>query len=152
MAFGNLAAAGGGGDLLDKEGDALGRVFNREGLPEDVAVAVATQGHMLALGVVEGDAENLAGIGGFLKNRPEKGVLVAVDGGRCGFHGILKMPLRQLQRASEAVGRAGALRAPPPASEGLCKRYRSRVLTLFIPFVPAGTVKPSPAEGCLGVP
>jgi hypothetical protein len=42
----------------------------------------------------------------------------------------LKMPLRQLQRASEAVRRARALRARPPASEGLLKRYQSRVLTL----------------------
>jgi hypothetical protein len=74
------------------------------------------------------------GIGGFFKNRPEKGILVAVDGGwsgGCSFHGILKMPLGQPQRASEAVRRARALRARPPASEGLLKRYQSRVLTLF---------------------
>jgi hypothetical protein len=44
----------------------------------------------------------------------------------------MKMPLRQLQRASEAVRRARALRARPPASEGLLKRYQSRVLSLFV--------------------
>ena len=35
------------------------------------------------------------------------------------------------QRASEAVRRARALRARPPASEGLLKRYRSHVFTYF---------------------
>jgi hypothetical protein len=41
----------------------------------------------------------------------------------------LKMPLGQPQRASEAVRRARALRARPPASEGLLKRYRSHIFT-----------------------
>jgi predicted nucleic acid-binding protein len=38
------------------------------------------------------------------------------------------MPLGQPQRASEAVRRARALRARPPASEGLLKRYQFTLL------------------------
>ncbi len=56
--------------MLDEKGDALSGVFDRKGLPEDVAIAVATQGHILAFGVVERNAENFAGIGGFFKKRP----------------------------------------------------------------------------------
>jgi hypothetical protein len=45
----------------------------------------------------------------------------------------LKMPLGQPQRASEAVRRARALRARPPASEGLLKRYQSHIFTYQVP-------------------
>jgi len=82
------------------------------------------------LGLVDCDAEKLARISRTLEKREKQSVLVAIDGscrllGWCfWFHGISKMPSRQLQHASEAVRRAGALRARPPASDGLLKRYQ----------------------------
>ena len=53
--------------MLDKPGDARGVVFHREGTLEDVTVAVADESNVFALGVVEGNTDDLAGIPGVLK-------------------------------------------------------------------------------------
>ncbi len=42
-------------------------------------MAVADEGDMLALGVVEGDTENLAGIAGALEDGTNERVLVSID-------------------------------------------------------------------------
>ena len=62
MVFRNFTAAGGGGDFLDEVGDTRRVVLNGEGGFEDVAVAIADEGDVLAFGVVEGDAEDFAGV------------------------------------------------------------------------------------------
>jgi hypothetical protein len=72
--------AGGGRDLLDEVRDACGVVLDREGVLEDIAIAVADEGDVLALGIVEGDAKNLAGVTGSLEDGTDEGVLVAIDG------------------------------------------------------------------------
>ena len=110
LVFGDLAAAGGGRDLLDEEVDPGGVVFHREGGLEDVAVAVADERDVFALGVVEGDAENLAGIAGALEDGAEEDVLVSIDG--CGFvAGMFSWHredtmLGTFQSSAEAVRRA----------------------------------------------
>ena len=81
MLLGNLAATGGGGDLLYQEVDARGVVLDGESGLEDVSVAVADQGEVFAFGVIKRDAENLAGITGSLEDGADEGVLVAIDGG-----------------------------------------------------------------------
>ena len=58
---------GGGRDFLEQMLDASGVVFDEKGGFEDVAVAVADQGEVPALGVVEGDAENFFGISSTLE-------------------------------------------------------------------------------------
>ena len=50
LVLGDLAAAGGGGDFLDAVGDAGGVVFDGDGGLEDVAVAVADECEVFALG------------------------------------------------------------------------------------------------------
>lgn len=96
LVFGNLAAAGGGRDLLDQEVDAGGVVFHRKGGFENVAVAFTDQRDVFALGVVEGNAVDLSGVPGALENRPDEHVLIAID--RCDFglfgslHGTTKKP------------------------------------------------------------
>ena len=79
LVLGNLAAAGGGRHLLDQEVDAGGVVLHRKGGFENVAVAVTDQRDVLALGVVEGDAEDLAGVPGAFENRPDERVLISID-------------------------------------------------------------------------
>ncbi len=79
LVLGNLAAAGGGRDLLDQEVDAGGIVLHRKGGFENVAVAITDQCDVVTLGIVEGDAEDLAGIPGALENRPDEHVLIAID-------------------------------------------------------------------------
>jgi hypothetical protein len=59
--LGDLAAAGGGLDGLDKELDAGAVVLDGEGLAQDPDVAVADQGEALGLGKVEGEADGLTG-------------------------------------------------------------------------------------------
>ena len=46
-------------------------------------MTVADEGDMFALGVVEGDAEDFAGVSGALEDGAEEGVLVAIDGWIC---------------------------------------------------------------------
>ena len=76
-----IAAAGGGRHFLDQELDAGSTVLHRKGGFENVTVAVTDQGDVLALGVVEGEAEDLAGVPGAFENRPDEHVLIAID--RC---------------------------------------------------------------------
>ncbi len=108
----DLAAAGGGGDLFDEPGDAGGVVLDGEGGFEDVAVTVADQGDVLGLGVVEGDAQDLAGAARALEDGADLDVLAAIDrgGARGCFHGTAKMPL---ETASEH----------PPKQSGELKPY-----------------------------
>ena len=73
-------AAGSGGDFLDEMGDACRVVFNGEGGFEDVAVAIADECDVFALGVVEGDAEDFAGVSGTLEDGADEGVLVSING------------------------------------------------------------------------
>ncbi|MFT6862697.1 MAG: hypothetical protein ACJAVK_001256 [Akkermansiaceae bacterium] len=89
LVLGNLAAAGGGRDLLDEEVDAGGVVLHRKGRFENVAVAVTDQCDVFALGIVEGDAEDLAGVPVALENRPDEHVLIAIDRGDFGLFGSL---------------------------------------------------------------
>jgi len=77
--FGNLAAAGGGGDLLDEVSDSGSVVLDGEGGLEDVAAAVADQGDVLGLDVVEGDAKDLAGAARALEDGADGDVLIAID-------------------------------------------------------------------------
>jgi hypothetical protein len=79
--FGDLAAAGGGGDLLDEVSDSSRGVLDRKRGFEDVAVTVADQGDVLGLGVVESDAEDLAGAARALEDGADEDVLVAIDRG-----------------------------------------------------------------------
>lgn len=67
LVLGDFPMTGGGGDFLEQMLDASGVVFDGKGGFEDVAVAVADQGEVLALGVVEGDAENFSGISSTLE-------------------------------------------------------------------------------------
>ena len=48
--------------------------------PEDIAITVATKGHMLVLGIIKGDAEYLARICSPFEKLAKQIVLVAVDG------------------------------------------------------------------------
>ena len=85
---------GGGGDFLDEIIDACGVVLNRESGFEDIAVAVADEGEVFALGVVKGDTEDIAGIPGALEDGANVDVLISIDGlcfARC-FHGTEKIP------------------------------------------------------------
>ncbi len=61
-------------------GDAGRIVLNGKRGFENIAVAVANQGDVLALGVVEGDAKHLSGISGAFEDGTDEGVLVAIDG------------------------------------------------------------------------
>ena len=86
---------GGGGDFLDEVGDTGGVVFNGEGSFEDVAMAVADEGEVFALGIVEGDAKDFLGIPGPFENGADKGVLIAIDGLDFTYwltHGTAKIP------------------------------------------------------------
>ena len=81
-------------NFLDEVGDACGVVFNGKRGFEDVAVAIANEGDVLALGVVEGDAEDFAGVSGTFEDGADKGVLVSINGldlAGC-FHGTMKIP------------------------------------------------------------
>ena len=75
-----------------------GVVLHRKGGFENVAVAITDQCDVFTLGIVEGDAEDLAGIPGALENRPDEHVLITID--RCNFglfgslHGTTMMPCR----------------------------------------------------------
>jgi len=90
----DLSAAGSGRYLFDEEGYTRGVVLNREGCLEDVAVAVANERDVFALGVVEGDTEDLMGLACALEDCADVCVLVSIDG--CGFtgcfHGTVKIP------------------------------------------------------------
>jgi hypothetical protein len=58
-------------------------------------VTVADKRDVFALGVVEGDAEDFAGVSGMLKDGADEGVLIAVDGLDLAwwlFHGDAKIP------------------------------------------------------------
>jgi len=79
LVFGDFPVAGGGGDLLDKIGCTRRVVCHREGTLEDVTVAVADEGNVFALGVVEGNTDDLAGIPGVLTKGAKSRVLAAVD-------------------------------------------------------------------------
>jgi hypothetical protein len=43
-------------------------------------VAIANEGDVLALGVVECDAEHFAGVSGTFEDGTDEGVLIAIDG------------------------------------------------------------------------
>ena len=66
-------------DLLDQEVDAGGVVRHRQGGFGNVAAAVADQCEVLALSVVGGEAEDLAGVPGAFQNCPDEHVLIAID-------------------------------------------------------------------------
>jgi len=86
--------SGSSGDLLDEVGDARGVVLHGKRSLEDVAVTVANECDVFALGVVEGDAENLGGVSGAFEDGADEGVLVAIDRldlAGC-FHGTVRMP------------------------------------------------------------
>ena len=76
----DLAPPGGGIDLPAEIGDTLCIVVDRERVLEDVAVAVAAERDVFALGVVEGDTEDFSRRAGPLEDCPDLRVLVAVDG------------------------------------------------------------------------
>ena len=80
LVFGDFTAASSGCDFLDEMGDACRVVFNGEGGFEDVAVAIADECDVFALGVVECDAEDFAGVSGTLEDGADEGVLVSING------------------------------------------------------------------------
>jgi hypothetical protein len=79
LVFGDFAAAGGGDDFLDEGGDACCVVLNGEGGFENVAMVIADEADVFALGVVESDADDLAGISGAFEDGANKGVGVTID-------------------------------------------------------------------------
>ena len=94
LVLGDFPMTGGGRDFLKQMLDASGVVFDGKGGFEDVAVAVADQGEVLALGVVEGDAENFSGISSTLEKGADECVLIAINGLVCFgfFHGTMEIP------------------------------------------------------------
>ena len=76
----DLALPGGGLDLLASMGDTLRGVVDREWVLEDIAVPVAAERDMFALGVGDGDTEGFARRTGPLEDGSDLLVLVAVDG------------------------------------------------------------------------
>ena len=80
LVFGDFTAASSGCDFLDEMGDACCVVFNGEGGFKDVTVAIADECDVFALGVVEGDAEDSAGVSGTLEDGADEGVLVSING------------------------------------------------------------------------
>ena len=95
LVFGDLAAAGSGGGFFDQVDDAYGVVFQGKGGLEDVAVTVTDEGDVLAFGIVEGNAEDLAGVPGTFENGADESVLITIDGLDFAYwfaHGIVKIP------------------------------------------------------------
>ena len=67
-------------NFLAEERDPLRAVLHGKRFFKDVAKAVTAEGDVFAFGVIEGDAEHLAGRGGFLENGSDFDALTTVDG------------------------------------------------------------------------